>query len=439
MTDLEKARIEINRIDAEMARLFEERMHAAASIAAYKQERCLPIRDPDRERALIDRNRALIGDHAISSYYIQFLQNTIRLSCDYQSALMREMRAADAGTEGSSASMMLSIRHRSADYDITLRRGALADAGTLMRLDRKVLIVTDDGVPAGYADSIAAQCLYPFRITIPAGERSKCSDQLKRLLSAMVSASFTRNDCIVAVGGGVAGDLSGLAASCYMRGIDFYNVPTTLLSQLDSSIGGKTAIDFEGLKNIVGAFYPPKGVLIDPDTLKTLNARQLHAGLAEAIKMGMTGDAGLFALIESCGSLNEALPEIIRRALLVKKSVVEQDPTENGLRRSLNFGHTIGHAIESASGGSLLHGECVALGMLPMCSSSVRSRLRDVLYKYDLPVRIDQAPDQLLPYLTHDKKMLSDRIRTVWVDEIGSFRFADLTPAEILKNLEKAQ
>ena len=224
-----------------------------------------------------------------------------------------------------------------------------------------------------------------------------------------------------------------------MRGVDFYNIPTTLLSQVDSSIGGKTAIDFGGVKNIVGAFYQPKKVIIDPEVLETLSSRQLMAGLAEAIKMAATNDSELFSLIERSDDLTADLPEIIYRALMIKKSVVEQDPRETGLRKVLNFGHTIGHAVESFNAGRLLHGECVALGMIPMSGENAAARIIAVLKKYGLPTEIEQTADELIPFLKHDKKMGADGISAVVVDEIGEFRLCRMSADEILSRLEGAK
>lgn len=215
--------------------------------------------------------------------------------------------------------MIVPVKTDTWNYDIVLEPGAIKNAGELLNLNRRVLVVTDSGVPAQYAETVAAQCGEAAIVTIPQGEQSKCFDELRHLLSEMLDKSFTRGDCVVAVGGGVVGDLSGFAASCYMRGVDFYNIPTTLLSQVDSSIGGKTAIDFGGVKNIVGAFYQPKKVIIDPEVLETLSRRQLMAGLAEAIKMAATNDAELFELIENSADLTADLPQIIYRALMIKK------------------------------------------------------------------------------------------------------------------------
>lgn len=332
--------------------------------------------------------------------------------------------------------MIVPVKTDTWNYDIVLEPGAIKNAGELLNLNRRVLVVTDSGVPAQYAETVAAQCSEAVIVTIPQGERSKCFDEFRHLLSEMLDKSFTRGDCVVAVGGGVVGDLSGFAASCYMRGVDFYNIPTTLLSQVDSSIGGKTAIDFGGVKNIVGAFYQPKKVIIDPEVLETLSRRQLMAGLAEAIKMAATNDAELFELIENSADLTADLPQIIYRALMIKKSVVEQDPRETGLRKVLNFGHTIGHAVESFNAGKLLHGECVALGMIPMSGDNAAARIKSVLEKYGLPSKIGQSAEELMPFLKHDKKMASDGIAAVIVDEIGSFRLCRMSADEILSRLE---
>ena len=184
-------------------------------------------------------------------------------------------------------------------YDILIERGILAKAGQHLNLNRRVLVVTDTEVPEVYAKTLAGQCRNSVICTVETGEGSKSLTVLGQLLQTMLEHDFSRKDCVVAVGGDVVGDLSGFAASAYMRGIDFYNIPTTLLSQIDSSIGGKTAINLGGVKNIVGAFYQPKKVLIDPDLLKTLPLRQIANGMAEAIKMSLTSDKELFELFET--------------------------------------------------------------------------------------------------------------------------------------------
>ena len=184
-------------------------------------------------------------------------------------------------------------------YDIIVERGILKNAGEHLNLDRRVLVVTDSGVPEIYAQTLAGQCKNAIVCTVETGEASKSMESFENLLHVMLQNNFSRNDCVVAVGGGVVGDLSGFVASAYMRGVDFYNIPTTLLSQIDSSIGGKTAINFGGIKNIVGAFHQPKKVLIDPELLKTLPDRQISNGLAEAVKMALTSDKELFEIFEN--------------------------------------------------------------------------------------------------------------------------------------------
>lgn len=330
--------------------------------------------------------------------------------------------------------MIIPVTSELSAYDIVVGQDILNDASRLIDLDRRVFIVTDSGIPEKYVKAIADSAKTPVIFTLPQGEASKNIKNFSAILSAMLSSGFSRGDCVVAVGGGVVGDISGFAASCYMRGIDFYNIPTTLLSQVDSSIGGKTAIDFEGVKNAVGAFYQPKKVIIDTNVLETLDPRQISAGLAEAIKMAVTSDEKLFSLIENSNNLKRDLPRIIEAAIMIKRDVVEKDPKESGLRRVLNFGHTIGHAVEAAEGGRLLHGECVALGMLPFSANSVKPRLEKVLLKYSLPVKIDKK-DELISYINHDKKMTKDGIITVFADKIGSFSFRKMSAEEIISLL----
>ncbi len=320
--------------------------------------------------------------------------------------------------------MIIPVELQDQGYDIVLKRGALSEASSYLSLNRKALIVTDTGVPTKYLDVLKSQIKDYVVYTIPQGEQSKCFESYKSILDAMVNAKFTRTDCVIALGGGVVGDLSGFVASTYMRGIDFYNIPTTLLSQLDSSIGGKVAIDFGGVKNIVGAFYQPKKVIIDSNTLKTLDKRQLHAGLCEAIKMSATSNSKLFELIENSTCLENDIDEIIEKSLLIKKNVVEKDPKEKGLRRVLNFGHTIGHAIESKY--KLLHGECVGIGMLPMSSPEVRNRIRALLAKYEIPQLSKVSANELVEYIRVDKKAKGSKIGIVYVEKIGSYEIKEI-------------
>lgn len=330
--------------------------------------------------------------------------------------------------------MIIPVNLGEKSYDIILERGALKKAGEYLGIDkeRKVLVVTDSGVPEVYSRTVASFFPQSSIFTFPEGEKSKNFDTYRQICEALLENSFTRKDVVIAVGGGVAGDMAGFAAATYMRGIDFYNIPTTLLSQVDSSIGGKTAIDLGKIKNIIGAFYQPKKVIIDPDVLSTLHERQLKNGLAESIKMGITSDAKLFELFEK-GNIEEDIEEIIERSLKVKRYVVEEDEKETGLRKVLNFGHTVGHAIEaSVPFGELYHGECVALGMVPMCSEKIRQRVVSALEKTGLPTEYKFDREKVLSALCHDKKSEGKEINIVRSEEIGTFLFEKKKPAELL-------
>ena len=401
-------RRKIDEIDAEMARLFEQRMAVVEQIALDKKATGRPIEDPVREAEMLERRCNAIADDRLRGHYASFLRSAIAVSKDYQADIIYGAKMPC--------------------HDILVQRGCLSRAGELLPISGgKVMIVTDSGVPFEYAATVAtsleAQSCKVTLHMIPQGEASKDLENYASLLKALVEDGFTRTDAVVAVGGGVVGDLAGFVAATFMRGIRFFNIPTTLLSQVDSSIGGKTAIDFDGVKNIVGAFHFPEMVLIDPDTLATLPERQLHNGLVEAIKMGATSDATLFSLIENSTDLLSDADEIIRRSLAVKKSVVNADPKEKGLRRVLNFGHTIGHAIEALSEGRYLHGEAVAIGMLPFAGAQTRGRISKVLEKYDLPTSCNIDAEAIKALIAHDKKASGDEITVVRVDEIGIFHF----------------
>ena len=327
--------------------------------------------------------------------------------------------------------MLITVETQQGTYDITVGRGLLARAGEYMDLNRKVLLVTDTGVPAVYAQTVAACCKHPVTVTVPQGEASKNLQNFELLSRTMLQHGFTRTDCVVAVGGGVVGDLAGFAAACFMRGIDFYNIPTTVLAQVDSSVGGKVAIDMDGIKNCVGAFHQPKAVLIDPDVLRTLPARQIAAGLAEAVKMAVNFDTELLALLET-GDALEHIDEIIAASLRIKAAVVHADERESGLRRVLNFGHTVGHGIETAAAGALYHGECVALGMLPMCGAALRPRVQALLQKLGLPTACSVDAEAVWQAMAHDKKLSGSTITAVFADTPGSYELRSI-PIDTLR------
>ena len=328
--------------------------------------------------------------------------------------------------------MKMNLGERS--YPICIGSDLLYMAKEILNIKGRALILTDSGVPKQYAEAVLFSVGDGVIHTVEMGEGSKSLSTLEEVLLAASEMKLTRGDAIISVGGGVVGDLGGFAAAVYMRGIAFYNIPTTMLAMVDSSIGGKTAVNLGGLKNIVGAFHQPCGVLIDVDVLSTLEDRQISAGLCEAVKMAATSDSELFEYFEgkSRDEIMKNAQSVIFRALSIKKAVVEKDERESGLRKVLNFGHTIGHGIEAESGGKLYHGECVALGMLPFSSDEVKARLLPIMAALSLPSKYDGDIDAAIEYATHDKKAVGDRIETVFVDKIGSFCFKKMTKEDLL-------
>lgn len=324
-------------------------------------------------------------------------------------------------------------------YDICIKRGSLADAGKELEehlSGRDCLLLTDENVGMLYGDtvekSLGGVCGRVVRVTIPAGESSKCVEQLSRLWSEMCRMRLTRDGVLVALGGGVVGDLGGFAAATYLRGIDYIQLPTSLLAQVDSSVGGKTAIDLPEGKNLAGAFYQPKAVLIDPDALRTLPSRILSDGMAEIIKCGCIRDSRLFELAEKGpDSLTEAdMEALIEGALRVKLWAVEEDVLDKGTRMMLNFGHTLGHGIEKAQNFSgMRHGEAVAAGMTlitrlneknGLTKSGSADRIEACLKKWNLPVSAPRdIKEGMLSAVKLDKKHLGGGLTIVALEEIG--------------------
>lgn len=332
--------------------------------------------------------------------------------------------------------MQLSIQLPQHSYPIVIERGALDRIGHMVDLNRPILLVYDTGIPRKWVDQVDQALNNPVHFCFEQGEGSKTFSTLQQVLEALCQANFHRDGQVVALGGGVVGDLAGFAAACYMRGIDFYNIPTTVLSQVDSSVGGKTAVDLGSIKNIVGAFWQPRGVIIDPDVLSTLDQRQAAAGLAEALKMGLLFDE---KLVEAFEQETLDLEAIIARSIELKGMVVMQDEKEAGLRKALNFGHTIGHAIEgSRDDFAWLHGECVAAGMLYFLEDdALRKRVLAIEKRLNLPEIRDFDHEKASALLRHDKKGQGQTISCVLVDAPGSFHFEALTPKQIDQRLER--
>jgi len=315
---------------------------------------------------------------------------------------------------------------------------------------RDLLVVSNETVAPLYLGRMLAALpgkrVHDF--LLPDGERFKTLEWTGRIFDALVEARMNRDACVVALGGGVVGDMAGFAAACYQRGIDFVQVPTTLLAQVDSSVGGKTGVNHPGGKNLIGAFHQPRAVISDTSSLATLPPREFRAGLAEVIKYGLVADASFLAWIESRldGLLaleSDVLATAIRRCCEIKAGIVSADEREHGRRALLNLGHTFGHAIETAAGyGEWLHGEAVGVGMLLAASLSERLgwlgreevvRLGELLHRAGLPVRAPAiGADRALQLMSMDKKVLRGRIRLVLLRGLGEGVVTADYPAEAL-------
>ena len=304
--------------------------------------------------------------------------------------------------------------------------------------EKKICIVTDSTVANLYADAVeevtGKACKKVVRFVFEAGEASKNLEVVKKLYTFLIEEGFDRKDMLIALGGGVVGDLTGYAAATYLRGIDFIQVPTTLLAQCDSSIGGKTGVDFDGYKNMVGAFKMPRLVYMNLQVLATLDERQFFSGFAEVMKYGLIKDHIFYEwlienMYEICERDMDTLLEMVMRSCTVKKMVVEKDPTEQGERALLNLGHTIGHAIEKAKNFELLHGECVALGTVAaayiswkkeMLSMDEYYEIRDMFVPFYLPISVENiVPEEILKLTKSDKKMQNGRIKFILLKKIG--------------------
>ncbi|MBE5881117.1 MAG: 3-dehydroquinate synthase [Lachnospiraceae bacterium] len=313
---------------------------------------------------------------------------------------------------------------------------------------RKICIVTDSNVEPIYAEEVKKElekvCDTCLVYAFAAGEENKNLDVVQALYAFLIENHFERKDMLVALGGGVVGDLTGFAAATYLRGISFVQIPTTLLSQVDSSIGGKTGVDFSHYKNMVGAFYMPKLVYMNLNTLSTLPERQFYAGMGEVLKSALIKDGTFYGwIINNLYEIYEKDPEVIRLMVYnccnIKRLVVEKDWGETGERALLNFGHTIGHAIEKAKGFELLHGECVALGMVAASFIAYKRQLlsfdeyyeiRDMFVPFNLPITVEGIDPQEIVNLTKsDKKMEEGKIKFILLKKIGK-AYIDTTVTE---------
>ena len=299
-------------------------------------------------------------------------------------------------------------------------------------------IVCDDTVAGLYGAALARRTGWPL-VTFPAGEGSKSLEEYDRLCRRLVQLGLTRSDGIVALGGGVTGDLAGFAAATLLRGVALVQAPTTLLAQVDSAVGGKTGLDLPEGKNLLGCFYQPRMVLADTACLVTLPRRQLACGMAEVIKYGCIADEELLTRLEQ---QEPDWPRIIRRCLACKAALVAQDERDEGPRRLLNFGHTFGHAMEALGGGRYTHGECVAAGMMEMLrwqtahgsdQTAMLARLGTLLERYDLPRRLDLPETAWRQYLLRDKKRSGGEMTIAVLERPGHGVLWSVTPEELLE------
>ncbi|MEW6068747.1 MAG: 3-dehydroquinate synthase [Nitrospirota bacterium] len=344
-------------------------------------------------------------------------------------------------------------------YDISIGSNILDGIGEKLKsfgFSPKIAIISNPTVFSLYgkcvADSIKSAGFSLLTVNIPDGEQYKNLTTLQQIYDELLKFRLDRKSALIALGGGVVGDITGFAASTYMRGIAYIQIPTTLLAQVDSSVGGKTGIDHELGKNMIGTFWQPRLVWIDIETLKTLPQRELLAGLAEVIKYGVIWDKGLFDFlgINRDKILNldkDALTHIIKRSCEIKAEIVSRDERESGLRAILNYGHTIGHAIETVTEyKKFLHGEAVAIGMylearlshiIGMIDNDAVSRIKDIIYSYSLPSEMpaDIHIDQILSSMQLDKKAVAGELRFILPEEIGNVRIYKGITENILREL----
>ena len=347
--------------------------------------------------------------------------------------------------------LTVSLEERS--YPIYIKQGAMTDSALFASHIRgsKVVVITNHTIEPLFADKIR-RSLSDFDVSVFAiqdGEAHKSLDTYAQIMSFLLEHNYGRDVTLLALGGGVIGDITGFVAATYQRGVPFIQIPTTLLSQVDSSVGGKTAVNHPLGKNMIGAFYQPQAVIIDIDCFQTLPAREFSAGMAEVIKYGILGDAKFFAYLEQhCQAIreldSEQLSFIIKRCCQNKANIVAQDEKEAGLRALLNLGHTFGHAIEAEMGyGNWLHGEAVAAGMVQAAQlACLRSwlshadveRIKQLLLKFELPVAgpASMSCQDYLPHMRKDKKVQADTIRFVLPKSLGeAILVADVTNSEL--------
>ena len=346
--------------------------------------------------------------------------------------------------------MKLTVNLEKDSYPIYIENNILSQAGNYIRKmyhGKRIMIISDDNVFPLYGDTLIRTLDSDYEchhLVLPHGEATKDFQTLPTVYKAMLEAKISRSDLVIALGGGVIGDLAGFAASSYLRGVRLVQIPTSLLAQVDSSVGGKVAVDLPEGKNLVGAFYQPSLVLIDPLVLNTLKERFINDGMGEVIKHGLIKDAAYYEwLLENAADIWARKPEALRKTVTwsneIKRAVVEKDPTEKGDRMLLNFGHTLGHAIEKLKNFELLHGECVALGALAamklsenrgMIKPEETNRFKEALGEFHIGTQVSGLEkDAIVVASKNDKKMDSGIIKFILIHSIGD-AYVDRTVTE---------
>ena len=313
-------------------------------------------------------------------------------------------------------------------YDVFIEPYSLKHLKDYFNTDIKSLVITDDLIPVEYVVTVLQQLKNGYLFVMQHGEQNKTLETVNEIYEILLKNEFDRKSQIICLGGGIVGDLGGYVASTYKRGIDFINIPTTTLSMIDSSVGGKVAVNFNGVKNIIGSFYQPKLVLIDESVLDTLPERHLYNGLVEALKMGLCLNEKLYKIFLEDNFLYR-ISDIIKLSVLTKKDIVEKDPKEENLRKVLNFGHTIGHAVESLYLDEKYHGEAVACGMIDVIRNiDLRIEVIEILKKFNIDVTINNNDyDKLLKFLKNDKKRNNEVIDFVFLYDVEEYEFVPLT------------
>lgn len=305
------------------------------------------------------------------------------------------------------------------EYNVLIKKGLLHEIDKHIDSSREIVIISDSNIPKKYINTISPLLGNPLCLFVHEGESSKSMETAYLILNKLIENNVTRGSLIIALGGGVIGDLAGFVASVYLRGVDYIQIPTTLLSQIDSSVGGKVGINSESMKNAIGSFKQPKLVLIDPETLETLEDRQFSSGVSEMIKYGLIASKSLFYEVLN-SNIKDKIEDLIHQCVSIKKDIVVEDELDYGRRQLLNYGHTIGHAIEQYSKYDLLHGEAVAIGMCLMAKDKPFEKdLHKALDKYNLPKVYEYDKESIYEIIKTDKKANGNKLNIIIVEEMG--------------------